>query len=59
MSNPESSLDAGAPSAGIIIQTEKRRQWFEVGLVLIVAFGSSVLYSYISHIDHEEYRNVL
>jgi membrane protease YdiL (CAAX protease family) len=45
MSNPESSLDAGAPSAGIIIQTENRRRWFEVGLVLIVAFGSSVLYS--------------
>jgi membrane protease YdiL (CAAX protease family) len=45
MSNPESSLDAGAPSAGIIIETEKRRRWFEVGLVLIVAFGSSVLYS--------------
>lgn len=45
MSNPESSLVAGTPSAGIIIQTEKRRRWFEVGLVLIVAFGSSILYS--------------
>jgi membrane protease YdiL (CAAX protease family) len=45
MSNPESSVVAGAPSAGIIIQTEKRRRWFEVGLVLIVAFGSSILYS--------------
>jgi hypothetical protein len=45
MSNPESSLVAGAPSAGIIIQTEKRRRWFEVGLVLLVAFGSSILYS--------------
>jgi membrane protease YdiL (CAAX protease family) len=45
MSNPESSLVAGTPSAGIIIQTEKRRRWFEVGLVLFIAFGSSVLYS--------------
>ena len=45
MTHPESSLAAGTPSAAIIIQTEKRRRWFEVGLVLIVAFGSSVLYS--------------
>jgi len=45
MSNPESSLVAGTPTAGILFQTEKRRRWFEVGLVLIVAFGSSVLYS--------------
>lgn len=45
MPNPEPSLVAGTPSGGIIIQTEKRRRWFEVGLVLIVAFGSSVLSS--------------
>lgn len=45
MSDPESSLVAGTPSTGITIETEKRRRWFEVGLVLIVAFGSSVLYS--------------
>jgi membrane protease YdiL (CAAX protease family) len=45
MSNPESSLVVGTPSAGIRIQIEKRRRWFEVGLVLFIAFGSSVLYS--------------
>jgi len=45
MSHPESSSVTGDPSAGVLIQGEKRRRWFEVGLVLIVAFGGSFLYS--------------
>jgi membrane protease YdiL (CAAX protease family) len=38
-------LVPGDPSAEVVIQSEKRRRWFEVGLVLIVGFGSSLLYS--------------
>lgn len=45
MSNPESSSVTDGPGPGILIQSEKRRRWFEVGLVLIIAFGSSFLYS--------------
>lgn len=45
MSNPESSLLSDDPSAGFVIQREKRRRWFEVVLVLIIGFGSSLLYS--------------
>jgi membrane protease YdiL (CAAX protease family) len=46
MSNPESSLVPDTLTAAeIIVQVENRRRWFEVGLVLIIAFGSSTLYS--------------
>jgi membrane protease YdiL (CAAX protease family) len=45
MLNSESSLVADAPATATIVQTEKRRRWLEVALVLIIAFGSSLLYS--------------
>jgi membrane protease YdiL (CAAX protease family) len=45
MSNPEPSFVTGDPSGRVVIQGEKRRRWFEVGLVLTVGFGSSLLYS--------------
>jgi membrane protease YdiL (CAAX protease family) len=34
-----------APSLGSEVPAEQRRRWFEVSLVLLVAFGSSILYS--------------
>jgi membrane protease YdiL (CAAX protease family) len=46
MSNPDTSLLAEtADDAEIAIQAEKRKRWFEVGLVVFAAFGSSILYS--------------
>jgi membrane protease YdiL (CAAX protease family) len=48
MADSESSLVADAQATGIIVQTEKRRRWLEVALVLIIAFGNSLLYSLFS-----------
>jgi membrane protease YdiL (CAAX protease family) len=45
MPSSESSLVANAPATGITVETEKRRRWLEVALVLTIAFGNSLLYS--------------
>jgi membrane protease YdiL (CAAX protease family) len=45
MPNSESSLVADASATGIMAQTEKRRRWLELGLVLLIAFGNALLYS--------------
>ena len=46
MSNTDAILATDAAAVvGVTTQAEKRKRWFEVGLVLLIAFGGSTLYS--------------
>src|SRR5215472_1534932 len=62
MSNPKYSLITENPTqTGALNQDDKRMRWFEVGLVLLVAFGGSILRSlYLLKFgpNHEHYFSI-
>jgi hypothetical protein len=47
MSNADVILGADTPAAAeVVTQAQRRKRWFELGLVLLIAFGGSMLYSF-------------